>query len=91
MPRLLAPRSHSPAFSFSATASISSRLARLPKLLESKVEVVFATVKPGEVRNTQSALDNLDDWLGEGRWDLIHFNFGLGDLVYRAPGMKRFG
>ena len=60
------------------------------KLLDSKVEIVYATIKPGEVHNTQAALANLDDLLGDGSWDLIHFNFGLGDLVYRAPGMKAF-
>ena len=26
--------------------------------------------------------------LGDGKWDLIHFNFGLGDLVYRVPGLE---
>lgn len=24
----------------------------------------------------------LDDWLGAGKWDVIHFNFGLHDLKY---------
>ena len=24
----------------------------------------------------------LDEWLGDGRWDVIHFNFGLHDLRY---------
>jgi acyl-CoA thioesterase-1 len=27
-------------------------------------------------------LDRLDDWLGAGPWDVIHFNFGLHDLKY---------
>jgi len=60
------------------------------KLLDSKVEIVYATVKPGQVHNTQAALAHLDDLLGDGSWDLIHFNFGLGDLVYRTPGIKAF-
>ena len=60
------------------------------KALKGKAEIVFATMESGEVRNTTHALASLDEWLGEGKWDLIHFNFGLGDLVYRAPGMKSF-
>ena len=60
------------------------------KELKGRVEVVFATIQPGEVRHTQNAIDNLDTLLGEGGWDLIHFNFSLGDLVHRAPNMKAF-
>jgi hypothetical protein len=58
--------------------------------LKGRVEVVYATMKPGEVRNTVNAIENLDVLLGDGKWDLIHFNFGLGDLVSRAPNMKAF-
>lgn len=58
--------------------------------LKGRVELVYATMQPGEVRNTTTALANLERLLGETKWDLIHFNFGLGDLVYRAPGMKSF-
>jgi hypothetical protein len=60
------------------------------KALKGRVNVVYGAMKPGEVCNTSTALEKLDEWLGEEKWDLIHFNFGLGDLVYRAPGMKSF-
>lgn len=60
------------------------------KELKGRVEVVFPEIQAGEVRSTSWALANLDEVLGEGKWDLIYFNFGLGDLVYRAPGMKAF-
>ena len=59
-------------------------------ILRGRVNLKFATMQPGEVRNTHNALENLNDLLGDERWDLIHFNFGLGDLVYRAPNMKTF-
>jgi lysophospholipase L1-like esterase len=29
---------------------------------------------------TTRGLEELDHWLGKGRWDVIHFNFGLHDL-----------
>lgn len=32
--------------------------------------------------STELGLANLDRWLGEGHWDVIHFNFGLHDLKY---------
>jgi acyl-CoA thioesterase-1 len=32
--------------------------------------------------DTQRGLTKLDKWLGSGKWDVIHFNFGLHDLKY---------
>lgn len=57
-------------------------------LLKGKAEIVCPNTP--EVFNTTTALAGIDGLLGEGKWDLIHFNFGLGDLVHRAPGMKSF-
>lgn len=31
---------------------------------------------------TTLGVKQLDAWLGEGKWDVIHFNFGLHDLKY---------
>jgi acyl-CoA thioesterase-1 len=31
---------------------------------------------------TGRGLKSLDKWLGSGKWDVIHFNFGLHDLKY---------
>ena len=64
--------------------------AETAKELKDQVEVVRAALEPGEICNTTTALEKIDQWLGEEKWDLIHFNFGLGDLVHRAPGMKAF-
>ena len=60
------------------------------KELKARADVVFATLGPDEVRNSETLLHDLERLLGDGPWDLIHFNVGLGDLVYRAPGMKSF-
>ncbi|HEY0945654.1 MAG TPA: SGNH/GDSL hydrolase family protein [Opitutaceae bacterium] len=32
--------------------------------------------------DTGRGLRRLDAWLGDGKWDVIHFNFGLHDLKY---------
>ena len=63
---------------------------QISKELKGKVKVVYPRPEPGEVFNSETILVNLDKLLGEDKWDVIHFNVGLGDLVYRAPGMKSF-
>lgn len=36
---------------------------------------------------TTRGLQQLDEWLGNGHWDVIHFNFGLHDIARRqGPG-----
>src|SRR3990172_9226247 len=35
---------------------------------------------------TARGLDQLDAWLGEKPWDVIHFNFGLHDLKHMKNG-----
>jgi len=64
--------------------------AEMAKNLKGRAEIVYPPMQPGEVRNTATALKELDRFLGTGKWDVIHFNFGLGDLIYRAPGMENF-
>lgn len=34
---------------------------------------------------TTKGVAELDKWLGDGQWDVIHFNFGLHDLKYMGP------
>jgi hypothetical protein len=36
---------------------------------------------PDNAGNTGFGLKKIDQWLGDGRWDVIHFNWGLHDLV----------
>ena len=40
---------------------------------------------------TGHGLENLDKLLGGGKWDVIHFNWGLHDLCYRHPEAKPYG
>ena len=37
---------------------------------------------PVNCGDTARGVASLDQWLGAGRWDVIHFNFGLHDLKY---------
>ena len=34
---------------------------------------------------TTKGVAEIDKWLGDGKWDLIHFNWGLHDLKYMGP------
>lgn len=40
----------------------------------------------GNAQDSKNGLKNLDSWIGDGKWDVISFNFGLWDLCYRRPG-----
>lgn len=51
------------------------------KVLEGKANVHRA---PANCGPTASGVKNLDVWLGEGKWDVIHFNFGIHDRATPA-------
>ncbi|NNE91610.1 MAG: SGNH/GDSL hydrolase family protein [Verrucomicrobiales bacterium] len=53
--------------------------------LRGKVEFVFPRIL---AENTHSALEKLDEILGDEKWDLIYFNYGLGDLIYKDPSTR---
>jgi lysophospholipase L1-like esterase len=35
---------------------------------------------PGNAQDTATGVEKLDEWLGKGDWDVIHFNWGLWDM-----------
>lgn len=89
--------------SLSAGAETSTSDSELPKVLiigdsisigyTSYVRELLkgeAVVKhnQGNAKYTWYGLQNLDKWLGDESWDVIHFNWGLWDLCYRHPDSK---
>lgn len=46
---------------------------------------------PANCGDTTIGLANIDAWLGDTTWDVIHFNWGLWDLCYRNPASKEQG
>ncbi len=56
--------------------------------LKGKVEVKHHR---GNAQHTGTGLKMLDRWIGETKWDVIHFNWGLWDLCYRHPKSKEQG
>ncbi|MBX3437279.1 MAG: SGNH/GDSL hydrolase family protein [Planctomycetaceae bacterium] len=49
------------------------------ELLQGKANVHRIPTNGGP---TTKGLEQIEDWLGDGRWDVIHFNWGLHDLKY---------
>ncbi len=47
--------------------------------------------QPENCGDTPMGIKGLDKWLGDTRWDVIHFNWGLWDLCYRNPKSKTQG
>ena len=45
----------------------------------------------GNAQHTGTGLLKLEEWLGEGNWDIIQFNWGLWDLCYRHRDAKVYG
>ena len=53
-----------------------------PPLQTLLADTANVTHNPGNARHTGWGLQHLDEWLGDSRWDVIHFNFGLHDVKY---------
>ena len=84
--------------------SVYSQYARgVSTDLKDRAEVVMAAWPSDEIVNSATVLQHLDQLLGDidrngkpvpvdqrPKWDLIHINVGLGDLIHRAPEMKSF-
>ena len=51
--------------------------APVRELLQGKANVHRIPTNAG---NTERGLENIDAWLGDGKWDVIHFNWGLHDM-----------
>jgi acyl-CoA thioesterase-1 len=49
------------------------------ELLAGKANVIRAK---DNTNSSANGIRMLDTWLGDGKWDVIHFNFGLHDLKY---------
>ncbi len=56
------------------------------ELLRGKANVHRALENCGP---TTRGLERIEAWLGDGRWDVIHFNFGLHDMSMDEEGVRR--
>ena len=58
------------------------------EMLKGEAEVVH---NKGNAQHTGTGVQKIDSWLGNEKWDVIHFNWGLWDLCYRNPDAKTQG
>lgn len=56
------------------------------KLLEGKANVHRIPANGGP---TKSGVANIKKWLGTGKWDVIHFNWGIHDLKFMPDGKRQ--
>ncbi len=56
------------------------------KLLAGKANVHRIPTNGGPTKN---GVANLQKWLGAGKWDVIHFNWGIHDLKYMPDGKRQ--
>jgi hypothetical protein len=56
--------------------------------LNGKANVIRPNANCGDTRH---GLAQIETWLGDGKWQVIHFNWGLHDLCYRNPALKTPG
>ena len=56
------------------------------KLLEGKANVHRIPTNGGPTKN---GVANITKWLGTGKWDVIHFNWGIHDLKYMPDGKRQ--
>ncbi len=55
------------------------------ELLSGKANVfrpVLENKKPENCMGTENGILKINSWIGDGNWDVIHFNFGLHDLKH---------
>jgi hypothetical protein len=56
------------------------------KLLEGKANVHRIPANGGPTKN---GVANIEEWLGTGKWDVIHFNWGIHDLKFMPDGKRQ--
>jgi len=53
-----------------------------PPLKEILKDKAVVEHNPGNAAHTQRGVENIDDWVGDTEWAVIHFNHGLHDLKF---------
>ena len=66
----------------------SISIGYFPFVKESLAQHAIVEHNKGNAEHTGTGLQNVIEWVEDGDWDLIHFNWGLWDLCYRLPDSK---
>jgi acyl-CoA thioesterase-1 len=58
------------------------------EILKGNANVFRPTLENGKPENcegTTKGVENIERWIGDNNWDIIHFNFGLHDIKHVDP------
>ena len=58
------------------------------EMLKTKANVLRTMLENGNPENcsgTTKGVENIDRWIGDTKWEVIHFNFGLHDVKHVDP------
>ena len=66
----------------------SISLGYTPYVVESLKSEARVVHNKGNAQHSGTGRKKIDAWLGDTKWDVIHFNWGLWDLCYRHPESK---
>lgn len=69
----------------------SISIGYFPFVRDALKDMAIVVHNKGNAQDTQHGLRKIKQWLGENRWDVIHFNWGLWDLCYRNPQSEEQG
>jgi hypothetical protein len=70
----------------------SISIGYFPFVKEALSDVAVLRHNPGNAEYTGYGLENIKQWIGNEKWDVIQFNWGLWDLAYRmGEGKNRKG
>lgn len=66
----------------------SISLGYTPFVIENLANKAAVFHNPGNAQHTGTGVAKIEEWVADGKWDIVQFNWGLWDLCYRHPDSK---
>ena len=66
----------------------SISLGYTPFVIENLTDKAAVFHNPGNAQHTGTGVEKIEEWVADGKWDIVQFNWGLWDLCYRHPDSK---
>lgn len=66
----------------------SISLGYTPFVIENLANEAAVFHNPGNAQHTGTGVEKIEEWMADGKWDIVQFNWGLWDLCYRHPDSK---
>jgi len=66
----------------------SISLGYTPFVIENLTDKAAVFHNPGNAQHSGTGVEKIEEWVADGKWDIVQFNWGLWDLCYRHPDSK---